>query len=104
MKSMGLLSIRDIRLLPCYSADAQKITSTSPFSGNAEEGRCLLEYTENELTNRGYTDINVATYNGVGVFVSPDKKIPLTHSRALSYNGREIVLPGSERKVSIKIG
>ncbi|EFK3963432.1 hypothetical protein ABMO53_004636, partial [Escherichia coli] len=74
MKSICLLSIRDIRLLPCYSADTQKITSISPFSGNVEEGRCLLEYTANELTNRGYTDIKVVAYNSVGVFVSPDKK------------------------------
>ncbi|EHR8838035.1 hypothetical protein KUS10_003650, partial [Escherichia coli] len=58
----------------------------------------------NELTSRGYADIKVVAYNGAGVFVSPDKKIPLTHLRALSHNGREIVLPRSEKKVSVKTG
>ncbi|EHW5945965.1 hypothetical protein [Escherichia coli] len=104
MESVGLLGMRDIRLLPCYSADAQKITSTSPFRSNAEGGMSLLEYTANELTDRGYTDIKVVAYNGAGVFVSPDKKVPLTHLRALPHNGREIVLPRSERKVSVKTG
>ncbi|EEV9304890.1 hypothetical protein ACXIDX_004789 [Escherichia coli] len=104
MESMGLLGVRDIRLLPCYSADAQKITSISPFRRNVGQGKSLLEYTANELTSRGYADIKVVGYNGAGVFVSPDKKIPLTHLRALLHNDREIVLPRSDRKVSIKTG
>ena len=104
MESVGLLDMRDIRLLPCYSADAQKITSTAPFRSNAGGGMSLLEYTANELTDRGYTDINVVADNGAGVFVSPDKKVHLTHLRALPHNGREIVLPRSKRKVSVKTG
>ncbi len=105
MESAGLLGLKDIRLLPCYSADAQKITSASPFRSNVGEGRkSLLEYTANELTNRGYAGIKVVAYNGAGVFISPDKKIPLTHLRALPHNGGEIVLARSERKVSIKTG
>ncbi|EMK8337706.1 hypothetical protein KEQ28_25565 [Escherichia coli] len=43
MESMGLLSMRDIRLIPCYSADAQKITPTSPLRSNAGQGTSLLE-------------------------------------------------------------
>ncbi|EPR7471603.1 hypothetical protein ACU8J3_004782, partial [Escherichia coli] len=78
--------------------------SISPFRRNAGQGKSLLEYTASELTSRGYADIKVVGYNGAGVFVSPDKKIPLTHLRALLHNDREIVLPRSDRKVSIKTG
>ncbi len=64
MESIGLLGMRDSRLCRCA-----KITSTSPFRSNAGEGESLLEYTANELTSRGYTDIKVVAYNDACVFV-----------------------------------
>ncbi|EFJ5688085.1 hypothetical protein A3409_004920, partial [Escherichia coli] len=105
MESMGLLGLKDIRLLPCYSADVKKIDSVySPHSGVDRKQKSLLEHMMTELTKRGHKDIKLTAYNGAGVFISPDKKTPFTHLRAIQHEGGELFTPRSNRRVSIKIG
>ncbi|EFC2566866.1 TPA: hypothetical protein ACHKU1_005099 [Escherichia coli] len=105
MENMGLLALKDIRLLPCYSADVQKTASVYPFHGGVDrKQKSLLEHMATELTNRRYKDIKLTAYNGAGVFISPDKKTPFTHLRAIQHECGELFLPRSKRRVSIKIG
>lgn len=105
MESIGLLGLKDIRLLPCYSADVKKTDSVySHHSGVDRKQKSLLEHMMTELTKRGHKDIKLTAYNGAGVFISPDKKTPFTHLRAIQHESGELFTPRSNRRVSIKTG
>lgn len=109
----GFLSeIKDIILTGCYSADKRRIknmTKEEINKANQEPGllekilygqpQSFMEKVANEIWSRGYTDVSVSGYHGLGVVYNDE--IPFSHLQSAESPPTQAVKRQSVRKTLV---